>query len=156
MQIKQIKHLEFLTESNLSEFAKNSILETHYGSVGIIIDPSVISAELIKAVTDDDKCLFVAEKDSKVFGILIGERSNFVFSSTPIAIQKYMRVDDAHRGEGIYTKLLQEFYKWAKANKCVIMVAGIHTPVSDHVDRTRDMFVKKGFKPFHYNYFIEV
>jgi len=154
MIIKQITDPNFFTSSNFPEFVKSSIFETKYAEVGIVFDPTIISAEFISATEDANKVCLVCMDGDKMVGILLGEKTRIIFSKTPISEQRYVRIDENYRNKGIYSLLLAEFYKWSKLNNCVIMVAGSHVHTGD--EKIRDIYKEKGFKPFHYNYYIEV
>jgi len=152
MQIKQIKDHSFFTNTTFPEFVKDSILEPKYAEIGITFDPAMISFEFVRSIENKDHVTFACYDEDKVIGILLGAKTKIIFSTTPIVEQRYVRIDEAYRGRGIYNKLLAELYKWGKANDCKAMVVGMHVHVSE--DDITEIYKDKGFKPFHSNYYI--
>jgi len=154
MEIKRIEDHTFFTELNFAEFVKDSILETKYQEVGIYFNPFLISREFISAIDNNDKIVIACLDGDKIIAILLGCKTSIIFSDTPIAEQKYVRVDESSRGNGIYKKMLDEFCKWAKEKECKMVVVGSHYHTGSAM--LADIIHERRLKPFHSSCFIEV
>lgn len=77
-----------------------------------VADGSYISEDYFKKMVDKDEMFFVAEKDNKIIGYLLGEplKGDMAFLSL-------LAVDESQRGKGIGKQLLNKFEEQCKNKK---------------------------------------
>lgn len=101
----------------------------------------------IKEYKDDasnpEKCSLIAEIDGQPVGYLVGSKLAFSYRKLKLGEINHMAVDKAYRGQGIGSKLVDEFRQWCKKNKLDKISA---TAYYDNV-ATVKFYEKHGLKP---------
>lgn len=100
------------------------------------------------ATTEGEGGAFVAEKDGKVIGMLIGFVREQWFSYDKLASDYTFYVRPEHRGSMAAVRLIKAFEAWAISKGAVDILPGVSTMIAS--ERARDLYLALGYE--HYGY----
>jgi ribosomal protein S18 acetylase RimI-like enzyme len=93
--------------------------------------------------SNPEKCSLIAEIDGKPVGYLVGSKLTFSYRKLKLGEINHMAVNELYRGQGIGSKLVDQFRQWCKKNK----LDKITTTAYYHNTDTVKFYEKPGLKP---------
>lgn len=92
----------------------------------------------------DQGGMFVAEKDNKVVGMILGMVTEHFFGRDLVASDLVVYVHPDHRGGTMVVRLLKKFEAWAYATGAKVIVLGVSTEIK--ADRTGELYKRLGYR----------
>lgn len=89
-------------------------------------------------------CIFVAERDGQVVGLVAGYCEENWFTTARVAGEYGLFVTQAARGASIAAGLMNAFRAWAEGQGADQIVVGVTTGV--HTERTAALYERMGFR----------
>ena len=92
----------------------------------------------------DQGGMFVAEKDNKVVGMILGMVTEHFFGRDLVASDLVVYVHPDHRGGTMVVRLLKKFEAWAYATGAKVIVLSVSTEIK--ADRTGELYKRLGYR----------
>lgn len=83
-------------------------------------------------------------KDGKIAGFFLANKSGFIFTDVPIALETCYYILPEHRGKGSFLAIMQEFERWAENRPQVTIVHFQHDNTKTYLALEKLGFLEAG------------
>lgn len=119
-------------------------LKAHEESIYGVIEFSEEKSSLLfdAVVYDAYRCSYVAEKDGVIVGLFLGSLCDYPYGFGIIASDNLVYVNAEHRGSGVFKRLVDRYFAWAKNAGATVILLSQTSGIN--VDRTEGLYTKLG------------